>query len=269
MRSAAGKGRDGEERRTSRCPGADERREKRCPAWRGRVPQPCVGHAKKVRQKGDSGRSVRRTGGRRRSCARSFVPRRSGRLLVAPFRSASGWGTWIRTRTKRVRAARSTVKLFPSGGTEPACNAIIQHMNAPGNERGRSEKAGENGSFPPARARNSSAPASAMPSRRSACNRTGCRPKTAVPRNEGIFSRRGATLAEPRRQSRAAPCADRLDQKVAVGTMPAQCALRARTESGAGWYSRRMLYLPSAGRIAKGGRKRAGEAAISKGPLAS
>ena len=29
--------------------------------------------------------------------------------------SESGWGTWIRTRTKRVRAARSTVKLFPTG----------------------------------------------------------------------------------------------------------------------------------------------------------
>ena len=25
-----------------------------------------------------------------------------------------GWGTWIRTRTKRVRAARSTVKLSPN-----------------------------------------------------------------------------------------------------------------------------------------------------------
>ncbi len=28
----------------------------------------------------------------------------------------TGWGTWIRTRTKRVRAARSTVKLSPKRG---------------------------------------------------------------------------------------------------------------------------------------------------------
>ena len=28
----------------------------------------------------------------------------------------AGWGTWIRTKTKRVRATRSTVKLFPNGG---------------------------------------------------------------------------------------------------------------------------------------------------------
>ena len=269
MRSAAGKGRDGEERRPPAVPVPTNVVRSAAPHGAVASRSPASGTPRKSVNKGDSGRSVRRTGGRRRSCARGFVPRRSGRLLVAPFRPASGWGTWIRTRTKRVRAARSTVKLFPSGGTEPACNAIIQHMNAPGNERGRSEKAGENGSFPPARARNSSAPASAAPSRRSACNRTCCRPKTAVPRNEGIFSRRGAIPAEPRRKSQAAPCADRLDQQVAVGSQLAQCALRARPGSGAGWYSRWMLYLPPAGRIAEGGRKRAGEAAISKGPLAS